>query len=656
MVFAECLDNGADMVSHRKDRRHSQKQPHRPQKEPITRQFATLKDIWPEQEKKESRPSTPPTPPSQEKKPKQSTPATLAKQEKELQQVTRLVPPAEEKKTPQSIPVAPPQESQQNRFPSHDMDRRGTTTQIASMTHKAQTIALKEIARIVSTQNLRNLEIDSVSADSDLAGKELSQKRRDRYTDRMTRNLSKSESIGRERLIPIILGIDMGTSTTKVVWREVDNERAYPLCFGAQQNRLEHYLLPTIVAFDGSHFAGGSDVDGLLRNNHRAEIFSNFKMCLACVSSEKTDCNLERCPLSHWRPLLARSRNEETLGSGEAIETVGALHLGKVISSSRKLIEENLRSRGVIAQIPWTANMAAPVEHMGEKSVLGAFERVLKVGWLMADIFDESPGPRELEDLLDCYQSARELASRRALDCFVYPEVAAEMASMYLSRSARDGLYAFVDVGGGTVDASIFRLYSADEGLRLSFYGAVVLKAGAAHLESIASRQLAERSMNWFRSIKEGGSSLDEPSFFQPEEATHFLETASVWIGSRVEKELRRLLKSAFGKEQDSTRWRDLHLLFGGGGAELQVYSNASKSAFGGVATNLALEKLPVPQDFQMNGMPPHVFHRFAVAYGLSFNVVNLPDIGLPDQLSELSYEDLHPAKATPEMPSKDVC
>ena len=78
----------------------------------------------------------------------------------------------------------------------------------------------------------------------------------------------------------------------------------------------------------------------------------------------------------------------------------------------------------------------------------------------MADIFDETPGPRELGDLLDCYESAGILEQKRILDCLVYPEVGAEVACLHLSRSVRDGLYAFVDVGAETVDGSIFRLYT----------------------------------------------------------------------------------------------------------------------------------------------------------------------------------------------------
>jgi hypothetical protein len=481
-----------------------------------------------------------------------------------------------------------------------------------------------------------------------------SQTRQTIYADRMSQFLSKKEA-EKKREIPIILGIDFGTSSTKVVWREAESDRAHLICFGNRLEMLEDYLLPSIVAFDGDHLAGGLDALPFLEKNSQANGFTNFKMCLACVSSEKSDCNLERCSLSHWRPLLARMIDDSS-GQRETIEIISALHIGKVISLSKKHIVENLRTRGIEPQIRWFVNMAAPVEHMGEKSVLEAFERVLKIGWWMAEIFDEESGPHQLDDLLDCYETAKHFAATRSMNCFIYPEVAAQVACMYLSRSARDGIYAFIDVGAGTVDASIFRLASTGQEPQLNFYGASVIKYGAAHLEVIASRQLAERASTWFKSIKESRARVGSAMFLLPEEAGIYLKNAYSWIEKKVESELRLLLGESFAKEQDVRHFRGLHLFLGGGGASIQVYSDASTKALSGLATNLTIEDLPVPQDFDMNGLPSKAFHRFAVAYGLAFNVTNLAEIALPDEVSNLTREEIFPIRQFQEAPTKDIC
>ena len=123
--------------------------------------------------------------------------------------------------------------------------------------------------------------------------------------------------------------------------------------------------------------------------------------------------------------------------------------------------------------------------------------------------------------------------------------------------------------------------------------------------------------------------------------------------GGRVELELRHLLKDAFEKEQNTEPWRNLQLILAGGGANMPAYQVASKAAFGGLAENLGVEGLPVPQDFNLRGLPSAAFHRFAVAYGLAFDSVNLADISLPTEVSSLTYER---ASIAVEAPTKDVC
>ncbi|MEW5979984.1 MAG: hypothetical protein AB1898_29660 [Acidobacteriota bacterium] len=210
-------------------------------------------------------------------------------------------------------------------------------------------------------------------------------------------------------------------------------------------------------------------------------------------------------------------------------------------------------------------------------------------------------------------------------------------------------------VGAGTVDGSIFRLYTQAENPQLTFYHGVVLKQGAAHLEAIASRQLAQVSMPWFKKVKEEGNGDPDASFPKSEEAKMFLDFASQWIGSRVQKGLSKLLGKAYEKEKVPARWHDLTLLTGGGGAGIPVYLESSRQALSRLATNLTVEKLQKPRDFDMSELPSTLFHRFAVAYGLSFNTVNLPQINLPHEVSPLSLEEVHPFRGIPACPTPDV-
>jgi hypothetical protein len=223
---------------------------------------------------------------------------------------------------------------------------------------------------------------------------------------------------------------------------------------------------------------------------------------------------------------------------------------------------------------------------------------------------------------------------------------------MCLSRSVRDGLYAFIDVGAGTLDASFFRLHFSGDNPQLSFYAAGVIKAGAAHLESIASRQLAERAVGWFKNVKENSATSDGDRFLDPDEAKAFLKRAGIWLSEEVETGVRRVSAAGFKKEMNHDEWRRLVLVLGGGGATIPIYKEASKRAVELLTPQVQVEQLPVPKDMNMQGLPISAFHRFAVAYGLSFNEVNLPAFNLPQ---EVSPDRPRAIVGKPENPTPDV-
>jgi hypothetical protein len=98
--------------------------------------------------------------------------------------------------------------------------------------------------------------------------------------------------------------------------------------------------------------------------------------------------------------------------------------------------------------------------------------------------------------------------------------------------------------------------------------------------------------------------------------------------------------------------WRRLVLVLGGGGATIPIYKEASKRALDQLAPQVRTEQLPVPKDMDMQGLPPSVFHRFAVAYGLSFNEVNLPAFNLPHQVTP---DRPRSVRGRPDNPTPDI-
>ncbi len=476
--------------------------------------------------------------------------------------------------------------------------------------------------------------------------------------------------------IDIHLGLDLGTSYTKVVWRL--GQQAHPVCFfGQRSDRLDDYLVPSIVYFDGERFQ--TPLDGLKESAIGSEYaIPNFKICLACESSKSNACGGSKCPISNWNTKLFPKGMKDN-----EVELVTSLFLASVLSRSKQIILNELEHSTGLRQeekVRWSVNLAVPDKYLAGLPIASGFKTALKTAWLMSLAMDEIPTIHSSQEIARCYKAARLLAEKNDLDCFVYSEVAAEVASVTRSRTSQDGLYTFVDIGAGTVDASVFRLYAPPQGDRAhNEYAAEVLRNGSSFIEALAiswfnenewfvsedtansnsiNRKAAENGLReCLREMKEnGGNRPDTYRLIEAKDLRQALNEASQLIQERVYRELVRLFKEAFSKQAQIGFWHDLKLILGGGGASSSAYRNAAIEAFtlkNSPPKKPELVELPKPSDFQMNELSQRHFHRFAVAYGLSYRKVDLPQVV---QASQVAPVATHTTPIIISAPSKDEC
>jgi hypothetical protein len=519
--------------------------------------------------------------------------------------------------------------------PSKKPHEGTASSSIAPRTAASKSVSDRPVAPMPASSALRMPALDQVkgAVTSAAALGPESVTRREKYRKLIENVLGERA----DKPLDINLGIDLGTSFSKVVWRYRDN--AYPVCFGKHDERLEDYFVPSVVRFDGTSLTSDSD-HGQEESTAPEHRIANFKMCLACVSAPGGDCRPESCTFSNWGPILS-----SLLMKDEVVRLVNATFLGQLIARSKTLILKQLKKEGVSAPVArWSGNLAVPEKYMDHSDVLSGFESVLRTAWLMAIVFERESSLHRLEEIIDCYECAKHIVSDgRELDCFVYPEVGAEVASVTKSRSAKQGLYAFVDIGAGTVDASIFRFHrDRQDGEKQFTYAAAVIKAGAGHVEIEASKKLATQSQVWFRRIKEGDAGVNLPSESVEKTLGPFLAEALRELGAKVNSDLILLFKEAYEKEKKSDRWEDIQLVVGGGGSALPAYETAALQAFSlkgrgrPVGSNITRVELSVPKDFHMGGLSPRVFDRFAVAYGVSFLKVDLPELVLAGDVGPL--------------------
>lgn len=439
------------------------------------------------------------------------------------------------------------------------------------------------------------------------------------------------EDLSPVNAITINLGIDLGTSYSKVVWRLGEN--AFPLCFGQNRQNLTDYLAPSTVAFGTNEIIYGLDSENDFSTNFS---LANFKMCLACESEKNTGCNIKKCSMTNWNADFFKPDLQD-----DEAAFVNTFFLAKLIAQTKKNIVDELIEKGFRQPISvkWKANFSVPEKFIELSAVSLTFHNVFKTAWLMSEIFIESPDLNDRESIFDGYLTAKDLMQQttkllqkqgKDFDCFAYSEIGAEVASVVLSRTTEEGLYVFVDIGAGTIDASVFRFWRDGGETKRPPYAAEVFKNGAAQLEIKAS-QNSPLSFGKLKEIKETFESMPKSEREQYSKEIKSLISASEEIEVETVKMLEKVFKEAYRKEPNINRWQDLKLILGGGGSKSKCYKDASTQAFSlkhsKPPTPPETVTLPKPDDFQMSALPESEFHRFAVAYGLSYEIVNLPEM-----------------------------
>ena len=145
--------------------------------------------------------------------------------------------------------------------------------------------------------------------------------------------------------------------------------------------------------------------------------------------------------------------------------------------------------------------MAVPVAHAQDKAVEEAFRDCLDRAWRFAQCSEEGRCP--ISEWVKKVGELRPLESDRYL-CSIYPEVSANVQAFIQSRAGFQGLFLFVDVGAGTVDASAFMYWPhpSNEKPR-SYFAADVSLLGSSQIEIRAAAEVTRNLQEKFRRCKE---------------------------------------------------------------------------------------------------------------------------------------------------------
>ena len=243
--------------------------------------------------------------------------------------------------------------------------------------------------------------------------------------------------------VPINLGIDFGTSYTKVCYRFPGFEESGIVTFNGTE--VHQAINSSVVNEDfQNHLFLENDCSKVVKRKHKY-----LKMNLAHLSNFDHDEQIEISSLSSW-------------------------YLAKIIVMSRQWIEEKEKDRLIGRKPTWSANIGVPVEHYDSTS-LKDFKEVFAVAWQWSL---NSFLPIDFDQIIINYKQTLQSIDFEIINCHPIPEIAGAIHSFTTSRESQPGVFVYFDIGAGTVDGVSFH-YTQN----INCYAGIVEELGVEVLE-----------------------------------------------------------------------------------------------------------------------------------------------------------------------------
>jgi len=391
-----------------------------------------------------------------------------------------------------------------------------------------------------------------------------------------------------ERVLDIHLGIDFGTTWTKVAYRNLNESYSADVVFTGKEGipasfarsvlyrNTEGYRFPDdISAFESSSLPGETLIrDIKMKFNKDNNYFSDYR--------------------------------------------ASVFYLSCIIRKSKEFILRQLKLSGTISRINWTATIGMPTAYR-KSPIERRNQKLLSQAWHLADRWD-----KDTITFSRLYQLIKENPEINKSDLSVMPELQANIYALTHSPNMPDGLYALFDIGGGTLDGSVFNIQRKNGMRQVQVYQTKVDDFGVDII-----LQLLEREGYL---IDENGSILDWrdvmksdlyllPEEIQSNKLNEYTKPINILTGEVIWK----------SKQASRTElvWyeKELPFLYCGGGADYHWYRKSIESTYN--RNNYSQSRIPrfspkdIPrpdeEEFRRNSIKEEEFNRFFVAYGLSF-------------------------------------
>lgn len=421
------------------------------------------------------------------------------------------------------------------------------------------------------------------------------------------------EEPGELPLRRVHLGVDYGTSWSKLIFRDME-ARGGERSVVVRPSGEDDYRIPSLVAIEGDEIWFGHEA--VERGQAGATIYPSMKMLAAFPD--------------HYHQVLHALPRAVTADNVAALTILYLLQIGAQ-AALRYLSQFRVRRS-------MTMTLGAPMSQLDNPGLAEKFAYTARLASRMFRIRPQALTTgisiSHALELIRAAETALSDAAPMNPASWVRAEAIAALLWAFRSPDVPQGLYAAVDVGAGTTSCSWFRIMEANADghrfkERMVFYGAACQPPGADAVEEAIAAVCGIDDQMEVRGHAD--EHLDRLGLTDRRRVTMVCE--------EIFETYRTAFGRAYKKDQQTRPWKEARLFLLGGGTRISVVSDALQ-----VTPYPPLGKPPPvidpgrPDDlYEENGDPYEGdTHNLLVAYGLSYQNVDIPEARAPSQVPDL--------------------
>lgn len=410
----------------------------------------------------------------------------------------------------------------------------------------------------------------------------------------------------------LVIGLDFGTSCTKVVVGDPALGKAFAVPFFSN---------------DG--------LTGLLLPCHLYQRGKTFSLTPGDNPADKGAADLKLAFLAHPDDITYQSR------------VVAFLAL--VVRRTRAWLFTNQAAIYRSNNIVWRLAMGFPTANHLNPRQTDNFRVLGIAAWVLAgsnlETIDDASASKAIIRAKEIDTGAIPSA-QEDVEVSVVPEIAAQIYGYVASESFDENAannFMIVDIGAGTVDASLFHVKRRRGKWDFEFYTASVEPHGTVNLHrnrlgwlTTVIRERHSQRQDLLASIEESMHESDAQSGF-PESLKEYLSDTEIKFASPKGDIDRQFYSKVITQIGHETYWKasrghlarealtNLPVYLCGGGARMSFYSELSNTLVDSSRVGLSewmkmsFRRLTLPKMLVAPGLPKEDFDRLSVAYGLSF-------------------------------------